>query len=117
MTVAVDGSDNFAARYALSDACTAARVPLVLAVAQRFDGSVTTLMPDGPTFRTLFPVAPEPGMVPSCAEAGIVGALTGILGTMQAMEVIKLICGIGTPLVGRWLMIDTLSMRFEEVRY
>ncbi len=117
VTVAVDGSDNFAARYALSDACVGAGVPLVLAVAQRFDGSVTTLVPGGPTFRDLFPDAPEPGMVPSCAEAGIVGALTGILGTIQAMEAIKLICGIGTPLAGRWLMIDTLAMRFEEVNY
>ncbi len=117
VTVAVDGSDNFAARYALSDACGEASLPLVLAVAQRFDGSVTTLMPGGPTFRDLFPEAPEPGMVPSCAEAGIVGALTGILGTIQAMETIKLICGIGTPLAGRWLMIDTLAMRFEEVNY
>lgn len=117
VTVAVDGSDNFAARYVLSDACKQAGVPLVLAVAQRFDGSLTTLLPDGPSFRDLFPAAPEPGMVPSCAEAGIVGALTGILGTIQAMEVIKLVCGIGTPLFRRWLMIDSLAMRFEEVNY
>lgn len=123
--VVVDGSDNFETRYALADACAAGRVPLVTAAVGRFDGSLTVLkpyenFPDGrplPSYRDLFPEPPPPGLVPSCAEAGIVGALTGVMGTLQAMEVIKLVTGIGEPLVGRLLLYDALSARFETVRY
>lgn len=123
--IVVDGSDNFDTRYALADACEAAKKPLVHAAVGRFDGSITVLMPfattsDGrqnPGYRDLFPSAPPPGLVPSCAEAGIVGALTGVMGTLQAMEVIKLITGIGEPLVGRLLLYDGLAARFDEIRY
>jgi molybdopterin/thiamine biosynthesis adenylyltransferase len=121
----VDGSDNFATRYAVADACEAAKRPLVHAAVGRFDGSITVLKPfetgqDGvqnPSYRDLFPEPPPAGLVPSCAEAGIVGALTGVIGTLQAMEAIKLITGIGEPLVGRLLLYDALAARFDTVRY
>ncbi len=123
--VVADGSDNFETRYMLADACERLHKPLVTAAVGRFDGSVTVLMPyetgsDGkrnPRYRDLFPEAPPPGTVPSCAEAGIVGALTGVLGTLQAMEIIKIITGAGTPLVGTLLLYDALSARFETIRY
>lgn len=123
--VIVDGSDNFTTRYLLADTAEAVRRPLVTAAIGTFDGTLTTLMPyasgaDGrpnPSYRDLFPEPPPAGTVPSCAEAGVIGALPGIMGSMQAMEVIKLVCGIGEPLVGRLLMVDTLSMRVETVRY
>jgi molybdopterin-synthase adenylyltransferase len=123
--VVVDGSDNFTTRYLLADTCEAQRRPLVTAAIGTFDGTITTLTPyvtdaDGrrlPGYRDLFPEAPPPGLVPTCAQAGVVGALPGILGSLQAMEVIKLVCGIGEPLIGRLLMIDALSMRFETIRY
>lgn len=121
----VDGTDNFTARYVMADACAAVRRPLVAAAVGRFDGSVTVLKPwetgtDGapnPGFRDLFPAEPPPGLVPSCAEAGVVGALVGVVGSLQAMEAIKLIAGIGEPLVGRFLMYDGLGARFDTVRY
>ncbi|MGO4559550.1 molybdopterin-synthase adenylyltransferase MoeB [Rhizobiales bacterium 3FA27D7] len=123
--VVVDGSDNFETRYALADACAAEKKPLVHAAVGRFDGSITVLMPfakgaDGrphPSYRDLFPEAPPPGLVPSCATAGVVGALTGVIGTLQAMETIKLIAGIGEPLVGRLLLYDALGARFDTIRY
>ena len=123
--VVVDGTDNFAARDALADPCAAAGKPLVAAAVGRFDGWVTVLKPfeadaegrANPSFRDLFPEAPPPGLVPSCAEVGIVGALVGVLGTLQAMETIKLIAGIGEPLVGRLLLYDGLGARFETIRY
>lgn len=123
--IVVDGSDNFETRYAVADACAGERKPLVHAAVGRFDGSVTVLKPfedgkDGspnPGYRDLFPEPPPPGMVPSCAEAGVLGALTGVVGTLQAMEAIKLITGIGEPLVGRLLLYDALSARFETIRY
>ncbi|HUG62372.1 MAG TPA: molybdopterin-synthase adenylyltransferase MoeB [Methylomirabilota bacterium] len=123
--VIVDGSDNFDTRYLLADACEAGRRPLVSAAIGTFDGTITTLTPyaegeDGkqlPGYRDLFPEPPPAGLVPTCAEAGVIGALPGILGSLQAMEVIKLVCGIGEPLVGRLLMVDAMSMRFETIRY
>ena len=123
--VVVDGTDNFAARIAMADACAARRRPLVAAAVGRFDGTVTVLKPyetdargdPNPSFRDLYPHEPPPGLVPSCAEAGIVGALVGVVGSLQAMETIKLITGIGEPLVGRLLMYDGLNARFETVRY
>ncbi|WP_173934829.1 molybdopterin-synthase adenylyltransferase MoeB [Chelativorans sp. Marseille-P2723] len=123
--VVVDGSDNFETRYVLADSCAGEKVPLVTAAVGRFDGSLTVLkpyerQPDGspyPSYRDLFPEAPPPGLVPSCAEAGIVGALTGVMGTLEAMEAIKLITGIGEPLVGRLLLYDALSARFETMHY
>jgi molybdopterin/thiamine biosynthesis adenylyltransferase len=123
--VVADGSDNFETRYAVADACAAERRPLVHASVGRFDGQLTVLKPyetgaDGrpnPSYRDLFPEPPPAGLVPSCAEAGILGALTGVLGTLQALEVIKLITGIGEPLIRRLLLYDALAARFDTIRY
>ena len=121
----VDGSDNFDTRYASADAAEVARIPLVTGAVGRFDGSLTVLKPyeanaDGrlnPGYRDLFPSVPPPGAVPACAEAGVVGALTGVVGTLMAMEVIKLVTGAGEPLVGRLLLYDGLAARFETLKY
>jgi molybdopterin/thiamine biosynthesis adenylyltransferase/molybdopterin converting factor small subunit len=123
--IVADGSDNFATRYLVSDACYFARRPLVTAAVGPFDGTLTTLRPhetgtDGkpnPTYRCLFPEPPPPGTVPACAEAGILGALPGVLGSLMAFEVIREIVKFGEGLVGRLLMIDALAMRFETLRY
>jgi adenylyltransferase/sulfurtransferase len=125
-----DGCDNFATRYLVADACEAAGKTLVTAALGRFDATLTTLKPhetgeDGrrnPSFRDLFPEAPPPGTVPSCAEAGIIGALAGMMGAMMALEVIRQITGFGEGqgrqgLVGRLLMVDAMGMRFQEVGY
>jgi len=120
-----DGSDNFATRYAVSDACFHARRPLVTAALGQFDGSLTTIRahetgPDGhpnPTYRCLFPNPPPPGSVPPCAEAGVLGALAGVMGSLMAMEVIRAVTGFGEGLVGRLLMVDARSMRFETLSY
>lgn len=121
----VDGSDNFETRYVVADACAKEKRPLVHAAVGRFDGSLTVLKPyeqdfggrPNPSYRDLFPEPPPEGVVPSCAEAGVLGALTGVMGTLQAMETIKLITGIGEPLVGRLLLYDGLAARFDIVRY
>jgi molybdopterin-synthase adenylyltransferase len=127
--VVLDGSDNFATRYALSDACFHERRPLISAALGEFDGTLTTLKPyengsDGqpnPTYRCLFPDAPEPGTIPTCAEAGVLGGLAGVLGSLMALEAIRvLVGGFGDGdkgLVGRLLMIDARAMRFETLRY
>ena len=123
--VVADGSDNFATRYLVSDACYFAGKPLITAAVGTFDGTLTTLRAhetgaDGqrhPTYRCLFPEPPPPGTVPACAEAGILGALPGILGSMMAMEVIREIVGFGEGLVGRLLMVDARAMRFETLSY
>ncbi len=123
--VVADGSDNFDTRYAVSDACFFERKPLVTAALGQFDGSLTTIRahetgPDGrpnPTYRCLFPSPPPPGAIPTCAEAGVLGALAGVMGSLMAMEVIREIVGFGESLVGRLLMVDALSMRFDTVRY
>ena len=120
-----DGSDNFATRYLVSDACYFAKKPLVTAAVGIFDGTLTTIRAhergaDGqpnPTYRCLFPEPPPAGTVPACAEAGILGALTGVLGSMMALEVIREIVGFGEGLVGRLLMIDARAMRFETLSY
>ncbi|MGF3022185.1 HesA/MoeB/ThiF family protein [Methylobacterium aquaticum] len=120
-----DGSDNFATRYAVSDACYRARRPLVTAALGQFDGSLTTIRaheagPDGqpnPTYRCLFPSPPPAGAVPTCAEAGVLGALAGLMGSLMALEVIRAVAGFGEPLVGRLLMIDAQSLRFETLSY
>jgi molybdopterin/thiamine biosynthesis adenylyltransferase len=120
-----DGSDNFATRYLVSDACYFARRPLVTAAVGTFDGTLTTIRahergPDGrpnPTYRCLFPEPPPAGTVPACAEAGILGALTGIMGSLMALEVIREIVGFGQGLVGRVLMVDARAMRFTTLDY
>ena len=120
-----DGSDNFATRYLVSDACCLAGKPLVTAAVGTFDGTLTTIRAhergaDGkpnPTYRCLFPEPPPDGSVPACAEAGILGALTGVLGSMMALEVIREIVGFGEGLVGRLLMVDARAMRFETLNY
>jgi molybdopterin/thiamine biosynthesis adenylyltransferase len=121
----LDGSDNFDTRYAAADAAEAAGIPLVTGAVGRFDGSLTVLKPyevaaDGtqnPTYRDLFPEKPPAGLIPACAETGIIGALTGVIGTLMAMEAIKLITGAGEPLVGRLLLYDGLATRFDTIRY
>jgi molybdopterin/thiamine biosynthesis adenylyltransferase len=127
--VVLDGSDNFDTRYAVSDACFFERKPLVTAAIGEFDGTLTTLKPyetnaDGspnPTYRCLFPEAPPPGSVPACAEAGVLGALAGVLGSLMALEAIREIVGGfrdgDRGIVGRLLMIDARAMRFETLTY
>jgi molybdopterin/thiamine biosynthesis adenylyltransferase len=121
----IDGSDNFATRYAAADAAEKTGIPLVTGAVGRFDGSVTVLKPyeegpDGklwPRYRDLFPEEPPDGMLPVCAETGVVGALTGVIGTLMAMEAIKLLTDVGEPLLGRLMMYDALAARFDVIRY
>jgi len=123
--IVADGSDNFETRYAVSDACFAEKKPLVTAALGQFDGSLTTIRAHetdasgrpNPTYRCLFPSRPPPGAIPTCAEAGILGALAGVMGSLMAMEVLREIVGFGESLVGRLLMIDARSMRFETLQY
>jgi molybdopterin-synthase adenylyltransferase len=123
--IVVDGSDNFETRYLVADVCEALKRPLVAGALGRFDGSLTVLMPYeqnaagdlNPRYHDLFPERPPEGLVPSCAEAGIVGALAGVIGTLQAMEVIKLCAGIGEPLIGKLLLYDGLAAQFAVVKY
>jgi molybdopterin-synthase adenylyltransferase len=120
-----DGSDNFATRYLVADACYFAKKPLVTAALGAFDGTLTTIRAhergaDGkpnPTYRCLFPEPPPPGTVPACAEAGVLGALAGVIGSMMALEVIRETVGFGENLVGRLVMLDARAMRFETLRY
>jgi molybdopterin/thiamine biosynthesis adenylyltransferase len=115
----VDGSDNFPTRYLLNDACYLLRRPLVSGAIFQFEGQVTTFdasLPGSPCYRCLFPRPPAPGSVPNCAQAGVFGVLAGTIGTIQATEVIKLVCGIGEPLVGTLLLYDALETRFTRVR-
>ena len=123
--VIADGSDNFPTRYLLSDACYLARRTLVTGALGVFDASLTTIRAHdrdasgalNPTYRCLFPDPPPDGTVPTCAEAGVLGALAGVLGSMMALEVIRDIVGFGESLVGRLLMIDARAMRFETLSY
>jgi len=115
--VIVDGTDNFATRYLTNDACVLLGKPNVYGSIFRFEGQASIFaMPDGPCYRCLFPNPPPPGLVPSCAEGGVLGVLPGIVGTIQATEALKLILGIGDTLVGRLLLIDAMGMRFHTVR-
>jgi molybdopterin-synthase adenylyltransferase len=123
--IVVDGSDNFATRYLVSDACFFAKKPLITAALGTFDATLTTLRAfergthgkPNPTYRCLFPEPPPPGTVPACAEAGVLGALAGVVGSMMALETIREIVGFGEGLVGRLIMIDARGMRFETLRY
>jgi molybdopterin-synthase adenylyltransferase len=122
--IVADGSDNFATRYLVSDACYFARKPLVFAAVGPFDGYLTTLKPheDGPdgkpypSYRCIFPEAPSPGTVANCAEVGVLGAAVGVIGTLQATEVLKEIVGIGESLAGRLLLYDAQATRFTEIK-
>lgn len=123
--IVADGSDNFATRYLVSDACCLERRTLVFAAVGRFDGYVTTFKPheraaDGtplPTYRCLFPEAPPPGTVANCSEVGVLGSVVGVVGTLQATEVLKEILGLGDTLAGRLMIYDALATRFETMRY
>jgi molybdopterin/thiamine biosynthesis adenylyltransferase/rhodanese-related sulfurtransferase len=113
----IDGSDRLGTRYLVNDACVLYRKPLVSAAIHRFEGQVMTYVPgEGPCYRCLFPQIAD-GLVPNCAEVGVLGVLPGVLGTIAATEVIKLIAGVGAPLTGRLLTYDALEMRFSEFRF
>jgi sulfur-carrier protein adenylyltransferase/sulfurtransferase len=114
--VILDGTDNFPTRYLVNDACVMARRPNVYGSIFRFEGQASVFaVPGGPCYRCLHPEPPPPGLIPSCAEGGVLGVLPGIIGTIQATEAIKLILGIGEPLVGRFLIYDALRMKFREL--
>ena len=115
--IIVDGTDNFPTRFLVNDACILLGKPNVYGSIFRFEGQATVFgYPDGPCYRCLYPEPPPPGLVPSCAEGGVLGVLPGIIGSIQAMETIKLILGTGEPLVGRLLLFDALAMRFRELK-
>jgi adenylyltransferase/sulfurtransferase len=113
-----DGTDNFATRFLLADACALAKRTLVSAAVLRFEGQLSVFKPHegGPCYRCLYPEAPPPGSVPTCSEAGVLGAVTGVMGTLQATEVLKEILGIGESLSGRLLVWDALASRFRTIK-
>lgn len=123
--IVLDGSDNFATRYLVSDACYLAKRPLITSALGTFDATLTTIRAHenntkggpNPTYRCLFPEPPPDGSLPTCSQAGILGALAGVAGSLAALEVIRAIVGFGESLVGRLLMIDARSMRFEMLAY
>ncbi len=113
----IDGTDNFAARYLVNDACVITRRPNVYGSVFRFEGQVSVFATaDGPCYRCLHPEPPPPGVIPGCSEAGVLGVLPGLVGTIQATEALKIIGGFGDPLIGRLLLIDALGPRFREIR-
>ncbi len=115
--IVVDGTDNFPTRYLVNDACVILGKPNVYGSIFRFEGQITIFgYPGGPCYRCLYPEPPPPGLVPSCAEGGVLGVLPGIVGAIQAAETLKLIIGKGEPLVGRLLLFDALAMRFRELK-
>ncbi len=115
--IIVDGTDNFPTRYLVNDACVILGKPNVYGSIFRFEGQITVFgYSDGPCYRCLYPEPPPPGLVPSCAEGGVLGVLPGIVGTIQAAETLKLIIGKGQPLVGRLLLFDALAMKFRELK-
>jgi sulfur-carrier protein adenylyltransferase/sulfurtransferase len=116
--IIVDGTDNFPTRYLSNDVCVLTKKPNIYGSIFRFDGQCTVFAPHlgGPCYRCMFPEPPPPGMVPSCAEGGVLGVLPGIIGVMQAIEAIKLIIGIGEPLIGRLVSFDALKMRYREFK-
>jgi molybdopterin/thiamine biosynthesis adenylyltransferase/rhodanese-related sulfurtransferase len=115
--IIVDGTDNFPTRYLVNDACVLLGKPNVYGSIFRFEGQITIFgAPGGPCYRCLYPEPPPPGLVPSCAEGGVLGVLPGIVGTIQAAETLKLIIGKGEPLIGRLLLFDALAMKFRELK-
>jgi len=115
--IVVDGTDNFPTRYLVNDACILLGKPNVYGSIFRFEGQVTVFgAPDGPCYRCLYPEPPPPGLVPSCAEGGVLGVLPGIVGSLQTNEALKLALGIGEPLIGRLLLFDALTTEFDEMK-
>jgi sulfur-carrier protein adenylyltransferase/sulfurtransferase len=115
--IIVDGTDNFPTRYLVNDACVLSGKPNVYGSIFRFEGQASVFgMKEGPCYRCLYPEPPPPGLVPSCAEGGVLGILPGLVGLIQATETIKLILGAGDPLIGRLLLVDALGMRFRELK-
>lgn len=115
--VIVDGSDNFPTRYLVNDACVLAKKPLVHGAFFRFEGQAMVIKPgEGPCYRCMFSEPPPPGAVPSCQEAGVLGALAGVIGLIQATETLKLILGIGEPLIGKLIIFNALEMSFRKVK-
>ncbi len=115
--IVADGTDNFPTRYLVNDACVLLGKPNVYGSIFRFEGQASVFATrEGPCYRCLYPEPPPPGMVPSCAEGGVLGILPGLVGVIQATEVIKLILGKGEPLIGRLLLVDALVMRFRELK-
>ncbi len=113
----VDGTDNFPTRYLVNDACVLTGKPNVYGSIFRFEGQVSVFATkEGPCYRCLYPEPPPPGLVPSCAEGGVLGILPGLVGLMQATEAIKLILGVGEPLIGRLVLVDALGMKFRELK-
>ena len=115
--VVVDASDNFPTRYLLNDFCRLREIPIAHGAIYKFEGQITTLTPDGPCYRCLFPEAPEPGTVPDCATTGVLGVLPGTVGCIQATEAVKLVLDAGETLTGRLLFYDAMEMSFETVPY
>jgi len=115
--IIVDGTDNFPTRYLVNDACVLTNKPNVYGSIFRFEGQVSVFdASKGPCYRCLYPEPPDPGLVPSCAEGGVLGVLPGVIGCMQAVEVIKLVLGKGDPLIGRLLLFDALKMQFRQFK-
>ncbi len=113
----VDGTDNFPTRFLLNDACVMERKPIVYGAIFRFEGQVSVFASDrGPCYRCLVPEMPPPGSVPRCQEAGVLGILPGVIGVLQATEAIKLVLGVGKPLIGRLLLFDALDMELHEMK-
>src|SRR5690606_18607077 len=114
--VVVDGADNFPTRYLLNDAALKLGIPVVHASIFRFEGQITTFLPnEGPCYRCLYPEPPPPGMAPSCQEAGVLGVLPGMVGTIQANEALKILLGVGTSLSGRFLVLDALGTKYRQL--
>src|SRR3954465_11498327 len=115
--IVADGTDNFPTRYLVNDACVLLNKPNAYGSIFRFEGQCSVFATEeGPCYRCLYPEPPPPGLVPSCAEGGVLGILPGLVGVMQATEVIKLILGVGEPLIGRLLLVDSLAMKFRELK-
>jgi adenylyltransferase/sulfurtransferase len=115
--VVVNGSDNFPTRYLANDACVLCKKPMVDGSIFKFEGQATVFLPGRGCYRCLYPAPPPPGLVPTCAEAGVLGVICGIIASIQGAETIKLLLGLGDPLVGRLLFFDALTMEFREVKY
>jgi adenylyltransferase/sulfurtransferase len=114
--IVVDGTDNFPTRYLVNDACVLAKKTLVFGAFFRYEGQAMVIKPgEGPCLRCMFPSPPPPGMVPSCQEAGVLGALAGMIGVIQATETLKLILGIGKPLIGKLILFDALGMELTKL--